>query len=241
MKFRLLLLMFITSSFTYAHTLTVGITGDNPPFSSIIDKESHYYGFDMEIMDGICKRLKVHCRYVPMLFSDFFDSINNNQIDLAIDSIIITPEREQKFLFSQPYLTSRVRFVTNQSSSINSPDDIINKRIGVRQRNQFQELFTLLYKNKMKETVYPHMPELLLGLAKKEVDAIIINNISAQYWTANNNNQYKLIGSPIPLGKGFGIMAKLGKNDLINNVNIALQNMESDGTYLKIYSHYFGN
>jgi len=241
MKFCMLIMMLFASSFTSAQTLIVGITGDNPPFCSKIDQKNHYFGFDMEIMDSICKRIQAQCKYVPMLFADFFAAIDNQQIDLAIDSIIITQERQQNFLFSKPYLTSRVRVLTNLTSAIKSLDDIKNKRIGVRQRNQFKELITLLDNNKSVITIYRHMPNLIEALTNNEVDAILINNIAAEYWAANNNNQFKLIGSPILLGKGYGIMAKLGQNDLMNRINKALQNMDSDGAYLKIYNHYFDN
>ena len=238
MRLRILFLLLFGISLSYAQTLTIGITGSNPPFSSRIDQHNHFYGFDIEIMDEVCRRMKVQCQYSAMRFDDFALAIDTNKIDLAIDSIIITPEREKKYLFSQSYLTSRVQFLTNKTSYINSLNDMKGKRVGVRQRAQFKQLFIELNKDEMTVKVYSHIGSVLKGLANNEVDAIVINNISAQYWYANNN-QYKLIGDPIPLGNGFGIMAKLGSEALITKVNHALEQIKADGTYMKIYHFYF--
>jgi len=238
MKLRILFLLLFGISVSYAQTLTIGITGSNPPFSSRIDQHNHFYGIDIEIMSEVCRRMSVQCQYAAMRFDDLAPAIDQNKIVLAIDSIIITPDRQEKYLFSQPYLTSRVRFLTNKTSDINSLNDLKGKRIGVRQRAQFNELFIKLNQEKMTVKVYSHMTSVLEGLANDEVDAIVINNISAQYWYANND-QYKLIGEAIPLGNGFGIMAKLGNQALITKVNHALEQMMADGTYMKIYHFYF--
>jgi ABC-type amino acid transport substrate-binding protein len=236
LKIIILLVLGITTS--YAQTLSVGITGSNPPFSDKVDQHNHFFGFDIEIMDQICKQMKAECHYVTMPYDDLFSAIENGKIDLAIDSIMITPDRQQKYLFSQPYLTSRERFMTNQSSPIKTTNDLKNKRVGVRQLAPFEPLFNVLNEN-IAEIVYPHMTNLLEGLANKKVDAILINNISAEYWSSNNNNQYKLIGDPIPLGDGFGIMAKMGRDKLIYDVNKAIQAIQADGTYKRIYKNYW--
>lgn len=233
------LLLFFILPFSYASdVLNVGITGNNPPFSAIAD-ENHFYGFDLEIMDEIGKRLNRPVNYVVMPFNQFFSAIDVKEIDLAIDSIIITSERQENYLFSLPYLASKVQFLTNANSPLDSTKDLMNKTIGVRQAEQFKAIFELRFNDQIKINVYYQMPEVFNALSTKKVDAIIINSVTANYLYANNSNQYKLIGQPIPLGLGFGIMARRGEDDLIASVNKALQDMEADGTYLKIYNEYF--
>jgi len=222
-----------------AQTINVGITGSNPPFTLTDDQTHHYSGFDIDIMNEVSKRMNVNFNYVQMKFKDFFPAIENGRVNLAVDSIIITPDRKKKYLFSMPYLVSKVQFLTNKSSPINTPSDIVNKRIGVRQSTQFKGLFSKLYNNNVHISVYDQISDVFNALSENKVDAIIINSDAAQYWLSNNDNQYKPLGLPIPLGMGFGVIAKQGQNDLIKRVNKALQGMESDGSYLKIYSTYF--
>lgn len=225
--------------FSYSQTLHIATTSDNPPFSSQADEKNHFYGFDLEIMENVCFRIKAKCNYSAMLFDDLFPATNNKQIDLAIASIIVTPARQQKNLFSLPYLASHVQFIANQHSLLDSPDDIKNKRIGVRQGTPFKKLIQMLYQNQVQIIEYPYIPDLLEALSQKKVDVILLDKDAAQYWYANNSMQYKLIGPPIPFGGGYGIMTKLGNDVLIKGINAALLQMESDGTYLKIYTRYF--
>jgi arginine transport system substrate-binding protein len=64
---------------------------------------------------------------------------------------------------------------------------------------------------------------------------------AAKNWSSNNTDIYKLIGSPVSVGVGYGIMANPSQTKLIGDINQALLAMEADGTYLKIYSRYFDN
>lgn len=239
MKTFIVIIALLTTCFSFAQTVTVGITGSHPPYNSRIDLHNHFSGFDVELMDEICKRMDAHCQYLPMIFSELFSSIDNNKIDLAIDSIIITPEREHQYLFSTPYLTSRVRFMTKLDSSINTINDLKNKRLAVRSNSPFENLFTNLFNNEVQVTPYNSTPDMVNALGNNKVDAILIDNIAAEYWASNNSQEFKLIASPIIFGKGFGIMSKYGQRDLIAKINEALQQMQTDGTYKKIYSNYF--
>ncbi|GGI78076.1 transporter substrate-binding domain-containing protein [Legionella impletisoli] len=96
MKWKIFIVVFLFWILpAYAGSLNVGITGDNPPFCSTADQSHHYYGFDMEIMDQLGKRLNQPINYIVMSFHQLFTAIDNETIDLAIDSIIITPQREK--------------------------------------------------------------------------------------------------------------------------------------------------
>ena len=239
MKIWIFLLVFIVS-LAQAQTLKIATTADNPPFSTKADQKNHFYGFDLDIMEEVCKRIGVTCKYSSMLFDNLFPALDSNQIDIAIASIVITPTRQENFLLSLPYLASHVQFIANQESAINSPDDIKNKRVGVRQGTPFKHVVDMLYSAHQVTIIeYPFVPNLLEALSNKKVDVILMDKDSAQYWYANNSNLYKLVGPPIPFGGGYGIMARKGSDDLILKINAAILQMESDGTYLKIYTRYF--
>lgn len=238
MILRILAAFMLTTS-SYAQTLTIATTADNPPFSSKADQKNHFYGFDLDLMTEVCKRIKVKCNYTNLGFDNLFAAVNNKQIDLAISSIIITPDRQLKYLFSLPYLASHVQFVSNQHTLIDSPDDIKNKRVGVRRGTPFMKFAQMLYQNQVTVTEYSYIPDLFQALSTNTVDVILIDKDAAQYWYANNSTLYKLIGPPVPFGGGYGIMTKLGGEALIKEVNSALLQMEADGTYLKLYTRYF--
>ena len=96
------------------------------------------------------------------------------------------------------------------------------------------------YNNLVQIVEYPTITEVFQALSNNEVDAIITDEESAKFWVVLNGTMFKLVGSGLPTGMGYGIMANKKSADLINNINKALLNMEDDGSYLKIYKYYFG-
>jgi arginine transport system substrate-binding protein len=223
---------------SYGQTLVIGTTSQNPPFSLIADK-GHLYGFDLDIMENICQRIQATCKFVPFVLTDLYTQLKAGKIDLAIAAIIITDYRQKDFLLSLPYLMSNGQFMTLQQSNIKSPQDIMNKTVGVRRGTPFKGLALKIYKNNINILDFPDMPSLLDALTNKKVDVILTNAAAANYWFANTSNTYKLIGTELPTGEGYGILANKNQTELIKQINQALLDMEADGTYLKIYTRYF--
>ncbi len=237
MKQWIILILLLINTCSYAKSLNIGVLSDNPPYSTQIDK-NHYYGFDITIISEICRRLNAHCNYISMNFNSLFSSLDANKIDLAIATITISPERQQEYLFSIPYLPSAAELLTNRSSPMTSIKDIENKNIGVHIGSITSALLMKAYGQRVTVIQYPNTGEVLLALKNRAVDAIVMEVGAAQYWFANSANQYKLFPPIISVGNGFGIMAKKGQGPLIAEVNKALQSMETDGTFLKTYRLY---
>lgn len=173
-----------------------------------------------------------------MLFDDLFTDLNAGKIDLAIAAITITNERQRAFLFSLPYLASEARFVTTKNNSITSLKKLNNKAIGIIRGSLFKQLITQKFKiNTIKE--YPSTNQLISALNQHEVDALLIDDFSADYWIASNNTLFKGLGKPFPVGIGYGVMAKMDSTALINQINQALKHIEKNGFYLSLYKKYF--
>jgi len=235
------LLLLLVLPISHARSLLIGTTAQNPPFNSLADDKDHFYGFDIDIMSEICLRIHQTCKFTPMVFNQLFSALKGEKIDLAIAAIIITPIRQEKFLFSLPYLSSNAQFMTLNKSSISSAKEIINTRIGTRLGTPFKELAEDIYSDKIHITNLPDIPDLMDGLNNGTLDVVLMDAEAAQNWYTNNSKIYKLIGGPIPVGNGYGIMANLYAHKLLSEINQALLSMESDGTYLKIYSRYFSD
>lgn len=233
-----LMLLFLTPS-TYAEKLLIGSSPMNPPFGSIADKKEQFFGFDISIMSEICDRMNKTCQFVPIPFNDLFPLIQSGKLDVAISAIIMTPDRQKKFLFSLPYLASSARFLTLKGSPIRTPQDIPGKIIGVREGTPFLELVKTLYGDRVSIKLYPLVSNLLEALSHHAVDLVILDAHAAIFWKDNSPDQYQIIGAPLPLGDGYAIMTKQGREALIQQINQALLAMENDGTYLKIYDTYF--
>ncbi|WP_298624982.1 transporter substrate-binding domain-containing protein [uncultured Legionella sp.] len=238
MKLLVFTLSFLFSLSCYSQALIIGSSKFNPPFETWTSHENDYYGYDVDLIKTICKRMNVKCTYKAYLFHELFNAVNNNEVDLVIASIIRTEKREKDFLFSIPYLESYSQYITSTKSSINNTDDLSGKRIGVRMGTPYGK--QVLSDNRQNKVIYYAMiNDMFIGLQNNEIDAFLLDYEAAKYWIATNPGIYKLIGKKKPIGSGYAIMSNKSKSDLINRINTILLQMNDDGTFLNLYSKYF--
>lgn len=243
MRLLFLLIFLVSTQFAFAdaNKLTIGTIAYGPPFETLADDKDHLNGFDIDLMQTICKRLQYDCQFKAMQFTELFPSLSANKIDLAMAAITITPERSASFLFSMPYLGSSAQFLAKSSSGINSLAEVKGKRVGIELGTIFTSVANEHFKDLVTLVSYKNQQDMMQALENDKVDLVLWDSATSIYWAANNNNLFKLVGPPIPMGYGYGIMANLNRGDLINKINGVLDQLEKDGTYLKIYSLYFTN
>lgn len=239
MRIIISMIVLLCSFLSYGQDLKIGTVVYAPPFVVAANK-MNYFGFDIELMNGLCQRMKMTCTYVGMPFQDLFQAVTDKKVDLAIGSITITREREANVIFSLPYLASTGRFVTKSNSKINQMDDIRGKRVGVIAGRQYKDYVQTMFSNVVNISEYRDMTNLLQALNKNEVDVVAFSEPMAKYWVSANDDQYNFVGDSFSLGIGLGIMAVPEHVDLITKINKALLDMEADGSYLRLYNIYFG-
>ncbi|GGI77453.1 transporter substrate-binding domain-containing protein [Legionella impletisoli] len=236
---RLVLLAFILSHnacFAGApQQVVIGTISYNPPFELMTNEQ--YSGFEIEIMREVCLRVRMSCKFQTVLFHQIPEFLNENKIDLGLAALIITPAREENFLFSTPYKVSNLQFMTLANSTIKSVDKLQNKTIGAYKDSPSTELIHKILQNKVTIKTYETSMDMLSALDNQEVKAIITNPEQATYWVANSD-RYQLVGQKYPFGDGYGMMATKKQTDLIEKINHALTDMENDGTLLKIYNEW---
>jgi ABC-type amino acid transport substrate-binding protein len=223
-----------------ALTLNIGTLSYNPPFEVLSnDKSGRFFGFEISILQEVCKRIKAECQFQSMLFHKIPENLNSGEIDLAIGAIVITPERSQSFLFSLPIKESHLRFLIRANAPFAEIKDLTNKKIAYYKNSPSKEFAMKEFNKKIQMVSFSNSMEMLNALDKKEVDAVLTNDSQATYWIANGSKTIKTLGNKFKIGEGYGIMAKMGRTELINQINKALLEMENDGTYLAIYNKSF--
>lgn len=239
MKYFLIFITLLCLPLSQIQALTIGTMPNNPPLASLSDKHNHFAGFEIDIMLEICKRIKIPCTFKAVVMKKIQPDLMAKKIDLAIATYIIENKPPPGFIYSLPYLASNAEFVVNKNSGATTPADLKNKTVGVRHGTLFDDLLYKLYGNDVTVMKYYTVDELISALNNKDIDAAVTDAVAADYWVANNNEQYRIIGRKIPIGSGYAILANLGQEALMTKINQALQSMMIDGSYVKIYSAYF--
>ena len=68
-------------------------------------------GFEPELMDILCQRMKLKCNVVVQNWDGMIASLNSGKFDVLMDAIVITPERKEVMAFSIPYASTPASFV----------------------------------------------------------------------------------------------------------------------------------
>ncbi len=84
-------------------TLTVGVSSGGFPFSAVQNNE--LAGFDIELATRFAAHLGRELRLSDQEFGSLIAALVSGKVDVIIADMFITPERQQKIDFSEPYFT----------------------------------------------------------------------------------------------------------------------------------------
>ncbi len=112
--------------------LTIATSGTLFPTSFHDEETDELTGFEVEIAREAAERLDLEVEFSEMGFDGMLTSINNGQVDLAVNDIDVNPQREEDFLFTEPYKFSYGSMVVREDdlSGIETLDDLEGKRAG---------------------------------------------------------------------------------------------------------------
>ncbi|CDZ76300.1 ABC transporter arginine-binding protein 1 precursor [Legionella massiliensis] len=202
--------------------LKVAVSAYEPPFV-IQESNNKFYGFDIALIEAICRSINYRCQYIPMPFSRLLPAIESNQVDMAVGSIFITPERANRVLFSSPYFLSRLRFLVRgatKDGSLNA-QAFAGRNIGVTNTSFTAPLKQWGVKNSQIVN-YKQEDALVKALNNGYIQFALLDNSTAVYWHQNSSGNLKVFGPPIIFGYGVGIAISPKNAALVSPINEAL-------------------
>lgn len=114
-------------------TINVGIDGAYPPYCFLNDETDEPDGFEVEMMKEIAERNGLDIECVVTAWDGMFSALDAGRIDTVAESITITDERKEDYIFSTSYIEASNRFIVREGeeSSITTFEDLAGKKIGV--------------------------------------------------------------------------------------------------------------
>ncbi len=82
-------------------------TKEAPPFA-FRDAAGQWTGISIDLWDMIAQRLDLRYEWVELPLDAMFEQLERQELDVAIAAISVTPEREQRVDFTQPYYYSGI-------------------------------------------------------------------------------------------------------------------------------------
>jgi cystine transport system substrate-binding protein len=122
-------------------TLTVATEGTYRPFSFHEDGSGDLVGYDVEIAEAVAEQLGLEIEFQETQWDAIFAGLDAGRFDVIANQVSINPEREENYLFSEPYSVSPGVIVVNEGDdSISSFDDLAGKTTAQSLTSNWYEL-----------------------------------------------------------------------------------------------------
>ncbi len=141
------------------------------------------------------------------------------------------------FIFAYFTATVTTNFTLEElRTTINRPQDLVGKQVATVAGTTAVEY---LREQNLESIQYDTKEEAYLALADKEVDAVVYDAPTLQYYANHQGkNKVKVVGSPFKL-QNYGIALPIN-SPYRKSINFALLNLMEDGTYNQIKEKWFG-
>ncbi|MGD8189387.1 amino acid ABC transporter substrate-binding protein [Brevibacillus ginsengisoli] len=220
--------------------LIIGIDDKFAPMG-FRDEKNELVGFDIDYAKVAAEKMGRKAVFQPIDWSTKESELNSGRIDLIWNGYTITDERKQKVLFTKPYLKNEQVVVTLANSTMNQMSDLEGKVVGLQSLSSAADALNANeIKSKIKNiTEYKDNVLALSDLKIGRIDAVVIDQVVADYYMNKEKNVYKVLdGSLAP--EEYGIGVKKGNEALLNDLQKALDEINKDGTATKISEKWFG-
>jgi ABC-type amino acid transport substrate-binding protein len=227
-----------------AFKIIVATEGAYPPLN-YLDRKGLPAGFEMELAQDACQRMKAECEFVAAKWDDLVPGLLDKKFDIVMSSLEVNSERRRRLGLSRRYYLSPGIFIAARGQPFDGPPSLLrNRKIGVQTDSTHADWLDKNFRRSAQIKRYPSVAEALQGLASDEVDAVFGDKVQLWLWSRKPEGKCcELMGQDIKDTQtlGVGVSAGIRREDikLRDAFNKALGAMMSDGTYKKINEKYF--
>jgi PAS domain S-box-containing protein len=220
--------------------ITIASEPDYPPYCTI-DENGNAIGFSIDLMKAVAKQAGIELEINIGVWNEIKNQLADGQID-ALPLVGRTPEREEYFDFTMPYLSLHGAIFTRKNySKIKSIEDLKGKRILVMKGDNAEE-FLIREKITDKIITYNSFQDAFKYLSQGEGDAVLTQRIMGNNLLKDEKirNVKALDLSLDNYRQDFCFAVKKGDSLLLHKLNEALSVVISSGIYDEIYLKWFG-
>ncbi|MEI4263365.1 amino acid ABC transporter substrate-binding protein [Roseovarius sp. D0-M9] len=220
-------------------TLRVGMSGGYFPFTFV--RQDELQGFEVDMMNAVGEETGLDIEFETMSFSGLVGALEAGRIDTIANQITITPEREEAFAFTQPYVIDGAQVVTREGNDeIEGVEDLRGQSVAVNLGSNFEQLLRdLPYADEIEIRTYESNIEQDVALGR--VDAFVMDRVSSAQVIQESPLPLELAGEPFSeIRNALPFRDTEDGRTLRDRVNEALATLKEDGTLTGISEKWFG-
>ena len=166
--------------------IVVGMSMDFPPFEFI--QNGKPAGFEVDLINEVGQILNKKIKFIDIDFPGIIGNLNAGKIDVGVSGFNITDERKKSVDFIDCYYYPKIASLHHKNITINTEDDLKNKRIGVQTGTTMESYLKKLQKKYPSMTIKSLTKNTLLiqELKLNRIDSLILENDQAIEFTKVN-------------------------------------------------------
>jgi polar amino acid transport system substrate-binding protein len=213
--------------FTYA------ASGEFKPFS-VTEADGTMTGFDIEVGEAVAKELGLEPVQKKFKFGGIVEGVKSGRFDAAVASHTINEDRLKAVNFSIPYYYSGPQIFVRPDSSAEVLDDLKDLEIAVSKGSTYADSAEEVTDNII---FYDSDVTALEALSRGKHDAVITDFITGKEAIGSG---MEIEGREL-LGRSEQAIAVAKENEeLLDQINEALEKLHEDGTLTEISKKYIG-
>ena len=227
-----------------AFKITIATEGAYPPFN-YLDRKGLPAGFEMDIAQEACMRMKAECEFVAAKWDDLVPGLLEKKFDIVMSALEVNTERRRRLGLSRRYYLSPGAFIAAKGQPFDGPPALLrNRKIGVQKDSTHADWVDKSFRRSAQIKRYATVKDALAALEKDEVDAVFGDKVQLWLWSQKPEGKCcEIMGQDIKDTQtlGVGVSAGIRREDikLRDAFNKALGEMISDGTYKQLNAKYF--
>ncbi|MFK2826611.1 amino acid ABC transporter substrate-binding protein [Bacillus sp. B190/17] len=221
-------------------TLVIGIDDKFAPLG-FRDENNNIVGFDIDYATAAVEQMGKKVKFQPIDWKTKETELSSGRIDLIWNGYTITDERKGKVLFTKPYLKNAQVVAVPVDSKITKLDDLAGKTVGIQGLSSAGDALNANpIKSKIKTvTEFADNVLALTDLKAGRVDAVIIDEVVIDYYMSKEEGSFKLLDESLA-PEEYGVGVKKGNDELLKELQTALDEINANGTAAKISQKWFG-
>ncbi len=220
--------------------LTVATNATYPPFEFMlsIEGKSTESGIDMEMARLLAKKMNVELEITDTSFESLVAGVSNGMYDLVLAGMNKDPERDEQVDFTDDYYSPTLTLLIKKSDldKYKEASDITKDFKFGNQNGTVQEKVTKVQFSHVTETplYLESYTELTTALQAGQIDGMLVEDVIAKAFVANNKDLAINENITYPGESGFAMALKDGDKEFQEYLNAFIKEIEDNGTLNKI-------
>lgn len=198
-------------------------------------------GFDVQLVESMATSLGVKAEFKVTPFDSIIQSLAAGNCDMIASATTITPEREEKVSFSEPYFDADQSLLVLKADegTYKKLEDLKGKVIGVQAGTTGADYATENKPEGATVKEFQGADEMFAAVASGDVQALLQDFPVNKYRAVKNPDKF-VVTETFKTGEQYGFATNKDATALTTALDSALAEAESNGTYDAIYEAWFG-